>query len=76
MNIASSLFDYNNVSSYGLVSNIVYSLTPSVLSKPTIFNDFVNPSFPLFTKDILQTNNGVFSGLVDRPMSGQVASVS
>ena len=76
MNIASSLFDYNNLSSDGLVSNTVYDFTPSILSKPIIFNGYVDSNYPLFTQDILQSNSGVFTGVVDRPMNGKVYSVS
>ena len=75
MTIASSLFDYTNISSKGLVSNVQYSLTPTIQSPPMIFNAFVNPSFPLFTKDVLQSNSAVFTGLTNRPKNGKVASV-
>ena len=77
MNIASSLFDYTNISSDGLVSNTLYTLSPSVLSKPEVFSDYVNPGFPLFTEDILISNNAAFTGLVDRSRNGNgvVASV-
>ena len=75
MNIASSLFDYSNTSSDGLVSNVLYSLTPTIRSSPEIFNDFVNPNFPLFMQDFLQSNNAVFTGLIDRPKNGKTASV-
>ncbi|PMD49643.1 uncharacterized protein K444DRAFT_712649, partial [Hyaloscypha bicolor E] len=76
LNLASSIFDYNNISSSGLVSNIMYSFTPSIASSPTVFNDYVNPSFPLFTEDILVQNSAVFTGLVRRDMNGVVASWS
>lgn len=76
MNIASSLFDYNNLSSDGFASNTLYDLTSSILSKPEVFSAYVNSGFPLFTEDILLSNNAVFTGLVDRPLHGTVASVS
>jgi hypothetical protein len=75
MNIASSIFDYTNISANGLVSNILYSFTPSIASPPNIFSDYVNPNFPLFTTDILGTNGAVFTGLTHSAKNGQVASV-
>ena len=76
MNIASSIFDYTNTSANGLVSNILYSFTPSIASPPSIFSDYVNPNFPLFTPGILEVNGAVFTGLTHRAKNGQVASVS
>jgi hypothetical protein len=76
MNTASSLFDYSNISSEGLVSNILYTFSPSIASPPTIFEGYVNPNFPLFTVDILSSNSAVFTGLVKRDKNGVVASVS
>lgn len=74
--IASSLFNYNNISSDGLVSNIMYSFSPSIASKPTFFSDFVNPNFPLFAEDMLVSNEAVYTGLIERANSGIVASVN
>jgi hypothetical protein len=53
----------------------MYSFTPSIASSPTVFNDYVNPGFPLLTEDILVQNSAVFTGLVRRDMNGVVASV-
>ena len=76
MTIASSIFDYTNISSEGLVSNILYSYSPSIASKPTIFSDYVNSNFPLFTEDVLKSNGAVFTGLTTRDKIGKVSSVS
>jgi len=76
MNIGSSIFDYTNVSAGGLVSNILYTFSPTIASPPSIFNDYVNPAFPIFTQDILANNSAVFTGLTHRAKNGQVASVS
>ncbi|CZR50252.1 uncharacterized protein PAC_00124 [Phialocephala subalpina] len=76
MNIGSSIFDYTNISSNGLVSNIMYLFTPSIASPPSIFSDYVNSNFPLFTQDMLQTNGAVFTGLTHRDKNGKVASWS
>jgi hypothetical protein len=76
MSIASSIFDYTNMSADGLVSNILYTFTPTLASPPSIFSDYVNPAFPIFTPDILANNSAVFTGLTHRDKNGQVASVS
>ncbi len=76
MNIASSIFDYTNISADGLVSNILYTFTPTIASPPSIFSDYVNPAFPIFTQDILVNNSAVFTGLTHRDKNGQVTSVS
>jgi hypothetical protein len=76
LNIGTSIFDYTNISADGLVSNILYTFSPSLASSPNIFSEYVNPGFPLFTQDILQVNGAVFTGLVESPKNGQVASVS
>lgn len=73
--LASSLFDYHNTSSNGLVANTMISFSPTIRSKPSVFNDYVNSNFPLVSSDFLTANGAVFMGLVDRPMSGKVASV-
>jgi hypothetical protein len=74
--IASSIFDYTNTSANGLVSNILYTFTPSIAFPPSVFSDYINPGFPIFTQDILQANGAIFTGLTHRAKNGRAASVS
>ncbi|KAJ9639322.1 hypothetical protein H2199_006355 [Coniosporium tulheliwenetii] len=71
---ASSLFDYTNISSEGLVSNTLYNLEPCIAAPPQLWQGYVNPTFPLFSTDILVTSNAVFGGIVDDQFNGKVAS--
>lgn len=73
---ASSLFDYADITSEGLVSNTLYDLQPCIAATPQIWHGYVNPTFPLFSTDILVTSNAVFGGIVDDQFNGKVASVS
>ncbi len=75
-NFASSLFDYTDISSDGLVSNTLYTLAPCIAATPQFWHGYVMPVFPLFTSDILVTSNAVFTGIVDDRFNGRVASVS
>lgn len=73
--IASSIFNYANVSKEGQVENILTSTTSSDLKNPTQFRGYVTPNFPLWTEDVLQ--GAVFTGLATREfVPGKVASVS
>lgn len=73
--LASSLFDYTNVTAAG-VANTLYSWSPSIASTPGIFHGYVDPSFPIFVSDQLSASNSVFSGLTDTAMNGKVATWS
>ncbi len=75
-NFASSLFDYTDISSDGLVSNTLYTLAPCIAATPQFWQGYVMPVFPLFSSDILVTCNAVFTGVVDDRFNGKVASVS
>lgn len=75
LNIGTSVFDFKNTS-HGLVSNTLITYSPSLAAKPAVFQDYVNSDFPLFTADILQTGQAVFTGMVEREYNGMVASVS
>lgn len=76
LNLASSLFDFANTTSDGLVSNTLSTWSPSVATERQTFSGYVNPIFPLFESNTLVTSAAVFSGLVERPMHGKVAAVS
>jgi hypothetical protein len=72
--IGTSVFDFKNTS-HGLVSNTLITYSPSLAGKPTVFQDYVNSDFPLFTGDVLQTNQAVFTGFQEREYNGMTASV-
>jgi hypothetical protein len=76
--IASSIFNYANISVNGEIENILTSTTSSDLIDLTTFRGYVTPNFPLWPEDILQQNGGaVFTGMVDRELIPEkVASVS
>jgi hypothetical protein len=63
------------MSSDGLVSNTMYTLTPSIASEPCISRGYVKPSFPLFDDQMLAESRAVFGGVVDDRYVGTVASV-
>ncbi|KAB8069454.1 hypothetical protein BDV29DRAFT_50558 [Aspergillus leporis] len=72
--LASSLFNYGNVSENGLVDNTMVSFTED-FNKPGVFHGYVHQNFPLWTTDVLVQNKAVFGGLVERDfVSGKVAS--
>ena len=72
MNLASSLFDWNNVTSAG-VSNVLWYLTPSIVSAPQFFAGYVaTPSFPLFSADLLVGSNAVYGGTTVDPDFGML----
>lgn len=73
--LASSLFDYNNVTTEG-VNNVLWYLTPSIASTPQFYVGYEPiPSFPLFTADLLVANNAVYAGTADDPDFGELALV-
>lgn len=73
--LASSLFNYANVSRDGLVDNTLTTYLPGA-DKPDIWRGYVNSNFPIFPEDILVAAGASFSGLVDRNLVGRVAAVS
>jgi hypothetical protein len=72
----SSVFNYANISSEGLVDNTLTTFHSGSL-KPDVWRGYVQPGFPLFAGDILVQAGAAFSGLVRRDLTeGLVASVS
>ncbi|KAG9254269.1 uncharacterized protein F5Z01DRAFT_681361 [Emericellopsis atlantica] len=63
--LASSVFNYANVTDEGLVDNTVTTLLPNSTTLD-VWQDYVNPNFPIFPEDILVQSDAVFSGLVDK----------
>lgn len=73
--LASSLFDFDNVTTAG-VNNVMWYLTPSIASTPQFYVGYVPmSSFPLFTADLLVANNAVYAGTTDDPDFGELALV-
>jgi hypothetical protein len=77
--IGSSIFNYANTSQAG-VDNVLttymvdnHNLNAS-LSNPSVFRDYVNPDFPLFTNDFLIQAGAVFGGMVKRDLIGKKVS--
>lgn len=74
--LESSLFNYANISSEGLVDNIVTTYSDQAETPPTVWRDYVNPSFPIFQDTILKDGGAVYGGLVERQLAnGLVATV-
>ena len=73
--LASSLFDFTNVTSDGLVRNDLFIIAPSIASKPTCTQFLANAAFPLVPTDLLTANNAVFAGLAEDEFNGLVQSV-
>ncbi|KAH6971084.1 hypothetical protein BKA56DRAFT_495308 [Ilyonectria sp. MPI-CAGE-AT-0026] len=75
-NMASSLFNYKNVTQDGLVDNTMTTYYPKS-AKPEVWRGYVNSGFPLFSEDILIQGGAVFVGLVQRQfIDGRVAAWS
>ncbi len=74
--LESSFFDYTNITSDGLVSNRVYTLSPSVASPPRCQSYSVLPGFPLLPADVLVSNDAVFAGSEMHAMNGMATKVS
>lgn len=64
-NMASSLFNYKNVTQDGLVDNTMITYHPNS-TEPEVWRGYVNSGFPLFSEDILIQGGAVFVGLVQR----------
>ena len=73
--LQSSLFDFSNLTEEGLVTNRLYTLSPSVSAEPQCDQLPVVATFPLFLPDVLVTNEAVYAGTdVDR-FNGVVTKV-
>lgn len=74
--MASSFFDYNNVTADGMVNNVLTTYTANS-STPDVWTGYVVSAFPIFERDFLANSSAVFGGLVERPFfDEQIASVS
>jgi len=74
--LGSSLFDYANVTTEGLVWNALWEARPNVKAEPKIWTGYVLPAFPLWTNETLVEREAVFMGVVDDGDMGPVATVS
>ncbi|KAH7184589.1 uncharacterized protein B0J16DRAFT_397943 [Fusarium flagelliforme] len=63
--MASSFFDYSNVTKSGLVDNTLTTYDHKS-TKPNVWRGYVNSNFPIFDKKILVDSGAVFEGLVNR----------
>jgi hypothetical protein len=72
--IASSIFDFKNTTSDGLVANYISSFTESLVQQPQCNTYYVAPGFPLFTSGILRDNGSVFMGIVHDQLYGPVSA--
>ncbi|KAJ4026251.1 hypothetical protein NW752_001190 [Fusarium irregulare] len=63
--MASSFFDYSNITEAGLVDNTLTTYDHKSI-KPTVWRGYVNSNFPIFDKKILVDSEAVFEGLVNR----------
>ncbi|KAJ6784404.1 hypothetical protein PWT90_09465 [Aphanocladium album] len=74
-NLASSIFNYANLTKDGLVDNTLTTYT-SNRSAPTVWRGYVNSNFPIFEKDLLVKAGAVFGGLTRRQfVEDRVAAV-
>lgn len=73
-NLATSVFNYANVTVEGLVDNTM--TTFNAHGPASVFRDYVNSNFPLIPEDLLVQSGAVFTGLVKREfVEDWVASV-
>jgi hypothetical protein len=73
--LASSVFDFSNVTNDGLVDNKLTTFTTD-LAHPDVYRGYVNSNYPLISPDFLVAGAAVFSGLVERQfLPEKVASV-
>jgi hypothetical protein len=63
--LASSYFNYSNVTKSGLVDNILTTYDHKH-TNPSVWRGYVNSNFPIFDKKILVDSGAVFVGLVKR----------
>ncbi|OAQ78438.1 hypothetical protein VFPBJ_06559 [Purpureocillium lilacinum] len=72
--LASSLFDFSNVTADGLVDNTLTTYRDNA-TQPDVWRDYVNTNYPLFAGDMLVQAGAVFGGLVERRfVDGRVAA--
>lgn len=63
--LASSYFDFSNVTKEGLVDNTL-TMYDHESTTPTVWRGYVNSNYPIFQEDILVEAGAVFEGLVKR----------
>lgn len=63
--LASSYFDYSNVTKSGLVDNTLTTYDPKS-AKSAVWRGYVNSNFPLFRENVLAEAGAVYGGLVNR----------
>ncbi|ENH67931.1 hypothetical protein IWW34DRAFT_779983 [Fusarium oxysporum f. sp. albedinis] len=63
--LASSTFDYSNVTKLGLVDNTLITYDPKK-AKPSVWRGYVNSNYPILNKTVLIDNGAVFEGFVKR----------
>lgn len=74
--LATSFFNYANVTKSGLVDNTLTTYDQKH-TKPTVWRGYVNSNFPIFDQNILVKAEAVYQGLVKRDfISSPVAAVS
>ena len=73
--LGSSLFDFGNATSDGLVSNKYFTLSPSIASSPKCTQYTVNSDFPLIPADFLMAADAVFAEMVEDDFNGLVTAV-
>ncbi|KHO02059.1 uncharacterized protein MAM_01060 [Metarhizium album ARSEF 1941] len=74
--LATSMFNFANVTKDGLVDNTLTSVFKD-FAHPEIWRGYVNTNYPLISADFLTQAGAVFSGLVERNfVPGKVASWS
>lgn len=75
--LASSFFDYANVTEGGLVDNTLTEYDGNSRKPAAVFRGYVNSNYPIFLNSILADSDAVFGGLVERRFSNnRVAAVS
>jgi hypothetical protein len=73
--LASSIFDFSNVTQDGLVDNKL-TIFSADLTHPDVYRGYVNSNYPLISPEFLVVGAAVFSGLVQRQfLPEKVASV-
>jgi hypothetical protein len=74
--LATSYFNYANVTKSGLVDNTLTTYDHKH-TKPNVWRGYVNSNFPIFGQDILVKAEAVYQGLVKRDfIPSPVAAVS
>ncbi|KAF4457920.1 hypothetical protein F53441_273 [Fusarium austroafricanum] len=63
--LASSTFDYSNVTKSGLVDNTLTTYDPKK-SRPSVWRGYVNSNYPILSKNTLIESGAVFEGFVQR----------